>query len=101
MSSPRISLASLAPQGAEYVRVKSPMPQPVVAVNNMGSILLWFIIAAAVIWFLLMALKPAMVLKRDASGQVTNEVDQNKALMTALVGALIIAVIVWFSRRCY
>ena len=62
------------------------------------NLLLWFIIIAVIVWFILWALKPAFVQKRNSSGELTGQVDSAKVLWISIIIALIIVVIIWLIR---
>ena len=60
--------------------------------------LFWFLIIGIIVWFLLFALKPDFVQKKDCDGYPTGEVDQGRVLGTAIVVALIIILVVWILQ---
>ena len=55
----------------------------------------WWIILALVLYFVLFALKPDFVLKKDHHGDCYNEIDQGRLLGYAIVLSLIIIVALW------
>lgn len=62
------------------------------------NLVIWFIIIAVIIWFILVSTKPTWVQKYDENGVATGEVDQGKALLWAVIIALIVVVIIWLVR---
>ena len=63
--------------------------------GSWGTVLLWFIIVAVIVWFVLYSVKPTFVQKKDDAGETTGEVDNGKALLWSVIIALIVAAIVW------
>lgn len=55
----------------------------------------WWIIVALVLYFVLFALKPDFVLKKDHHGDYYDEIDQGKLLGSAIVISVIILVALW------
>lgn len=55
----------------------------------------WWIIIALVLYFVLFALKPDFVLKKDDYGDCYDEIDQGKLLGSAIVISLIIIFVLW------
>lgn len=68
--------------------------------SGLGNLLLWFIVIAVIVWFILWALKPRAVQRLSPNGDATGEVDTGKVLIGAIVIALIIVVILWLFRAC-
>ena len=68
------------------------------SLGGIGNILLWFIILAVIIWFILWTVKPKMVQKLTPNGDPTNTVDPGKVLIASIVIALIIMVIIWLVK---
>ena len=62
------------------------------------NLVIWFIIIAVIVWFILVSTKPTWVQKRDDDGVTTGEVDQGRALLWAVIIALIIVVVIWLVR---
>ena len=63
--------------------------------------IIWFFIAAIIIWFILFALKPEWLQTKDEQGNPTGEIDQGKLLITAIVIAIIIVILIWiFQWAC-
>lgn len=63
--------------------------------NGWWFFLFWFLIVGLIVWFLLFALKPDFVQFTDEDDNVTNEVDQGKVLLWAVIIALVIIFLVW------
>jgi len=57
-----------------------------------------FLIVLIVIFFVLWFMKPALVMKKDASGAVTAEVDFIRVLIAAIIIALLITLAVWLVK---
>src|SRR5579885_137176 len=55
--------------------------------SSAGQYVLWFVILAALIWLGLYLLKPRAVLKKDAAGQYTGDVDPMKVFWIAVLTA--------------
>ena len=66
--------------------------------SNVGQYVLWFVILAAVIWLGLYLIKPRAVLKRDASGQITGEIDPMRVFWYAVIASAIITAIIYLVR---
>ena len=62
--------------------------------NGWASAFVWFVIIAVIIWFILYSTKPEFVRKKAPDGTVTEEVDNGKALIWAIVIAIIIVVLI-------
>nr|QBK90385.1 MAG: membrane protein [Pithovirus LCPAC103] len=62
------------------------------------NLVIWFIIIAVIVWFILVSTKPTWVQKTDENGITTGEVDQGRALLWAVIIALIIVVVIWLVR---
>ena len=58
--------------------------------------LLWFIVFVIIIWLIIFAVKPTWAQKCDEHGHKTGEVDAGRALLWAIVIAIIICVFIWF-----
>ena len=62
--------------------------------NMAGASLFWFVVLVLIIFMLLVFFKPDYVLrKRDC--EVTDEVDCMKALLSAIVLALVVCFVLW------
>ena len=65
-----------------------------------GAGLFWFVILILIIFFLFVFFKPDFVMrKRDC--EVTDEVDCMKALLSAIVVAIIICFIIWIIAYAF
>lgn len=60
-----------------------------------GALIVWFFIIFIAAWFLLFALKPTVVNKKDC-----DEVDTGKVLLAAAIIALVIIIIIWVIKCC-
>ena len=60
------------------------------------TLVIWFVIIAVIIWFILFSLRPNFILKKDESGEPTDEIDGGKVLLWSVVISLIVVVIIWF-----
>lgn len=70
------------------------------ALGGVGSLILWFIIIAVIVWFILWALKPKAVQVLTPSGEPTGQLDAGKVLIASIIIALIIVLIIWLIRSC-
>lgn len=68
--------------------------------GGIGNLLLWFIIIAIIVWFILWALKPRIVQRIGPNGEPTGEIDAGKVLVASIIIALIIVIIIWLIRAC-
>lgn len=68
--------------------------------GGIGNLILWFIIIAVIVWFILWATKPRAVQRLTPAGEPTGEVDAGKVLVASIIIALIIVVIIWLIRSC-
>ena len=66
--------------------------------NNWWFYLFWFLVIGVIAWFLLFALKPDFVQKKDKRDNVTGEVDQGKVLTWAVVLAVAAVVLIWLFQ---
>lgn len=62
------------------------------------NLVIWFIVIAVIVWFILVSTKPTWVQKNDDNGVTTGEVDQGKAILWAVIIALIITAVIWIVR---
>lgn len=62
------------------------------------NLVIWFIIITVIVWFILVSTKPTWVQKRDDNGVTTGEVDQGRAILWAVIIALIITAVIWVVR---
>ena len=62
------------------------------------NLVIWFVIVAVIVWFILVSTKPTWVQKNDENGVSTGEVDQGKAILWAVIIALIITAVIWVVR---
>ena len=62
------------------------------------NLVIWFIIVAVIVWFILVSTKPTWVQKTDDNGVATGEVDQGRAILWAVIIALIITCVIWVVR---
>lgn len=67
---------------------------------GIGNLILWFIIIAVIVWFILWALRPVAVQRLTPAGEPTGEVDAGKVLIASIIVALIIVVIIWLIKAC-
>jgi hypothetical protein len=58
--------------------------------NNVGALVVWFIVIFVVVTLALYALKPTFILKKDCL-----EVDNSKALLSAFIISLFFILLVW------
>ena len=64
-----------------------------------GALILWFIIVAVIVWFILYSLRPTWVQQRDAStGQPNGNIDAGRVLLASVIIAIIVVVIVALIR---
>lgn len=63
--------------------------------------LFWFLVIGIIVWFLLFALNPDFVQETDHRDQPTGELDQGKALLWAVIIALIAIFLIWIFRWGY
>lgn len=75
------------------------LPLAPVATNNFMNLLLWFLIITAGAYFVLLILKPAFVLKRNALGLPTDDVDQSRLIFSSVIVAVIVVLLVYWCRR--
>ena len=68
--------------------------------GGIGSLILWFIIIAVIVWFILYATRPRAVQRLNQDGQPTGEVDAGKVLIGSIIIALIIVIIIWLIGSC-
>ena len=92
---PLSTLAQTTP--SPTVITATPKKQSIVS-GNFVNLLLWFLIIAAVVFFILYLLKPDMVQRRDAVGIPTGEVDSSKALIGAIIVAIIIVFVIYIFK---
>lgn len=64
------------------------------------GLLLWFVILAVLVWFILYAVRPVSLQQKDENGNPTGQVDAWKALLAAIIIALIIILIIWAIQGC-
>ena len=63
------------------------------------NLLIWFVIIAIVAWFIMYFTKwPTFIQKVNAQGQPTGVADAGRALLAAVILALIIVLIIWLFR---
>lgn len=65
---------------------------------GIGNLILWFIIIAVIVWFILWSLRPAWVQTTGADGQLTGQVDAGKVLIASIIIALILVIIIWLIK---
>jgi len=66
--------------------------------NNWMGLVLWFILAAVVVWLILYSLRPTWVQQRGEGGLPNGNVDAMRVLWASLIIALVIVIIVWLLR---
>lgn len=82
-------LSSLSPTGYSYMS------------NGKWNMLLWFLVVAIVIYLLLLAFKP-MFVQQTTNGQPNGSVDQVRAILTSVIGAIVVVLVVYiFRESCY
>lgn len=59
-----------------------------------GQFIIWFIIITVIIWFILYSVKPDFIRRTTPDGTVTEEIDNGRALVWAIVIALIIVILI-------
>jgi hypothetical protein len=65
-----------------------------------SHLLIWFIVLALIFWALLYWLNPAAVQRVGLDGNPTGTVDVTKALLGAVIIALIIVLVMWLFKAC-
>lgn len=60
--------------------------------------LLWFVVIALIIWFILYVLKPSWIMKCGPDGKPTNEVDPMKTFFAAIIIALLVLLLIYAIR---
>lgn len=88
------SIASLSPSQANLA-APGYMAGPY---NMVAYGVLWFIVIAVIVWFVLYALKPAFVQNCNALGQPDGCVSPARVLLWAILIALLIVIIIWLLR---
>lgn len=68
--------------------------------GGIGNLILWFLVIAVIVWFILWAWKPKAVQRLTPSGEPTGEVDPGRVLVASIIIALIIVVIIWLIKSC-
>lgn len=93
-------ISNLAPSPgvvvAETVAVVTPAKQG--CNNNWASLIVWFLVIAVIVWFILYATKPCCIRKKDARGLPCDDVDWCRLLGAAVVIAIILLIIIWLIR---
>lgn len=65
-----------------------------------GASLFWFVVLIVIIFMLLVFFKPDYVMRKKDC-EVTDEVDCMKALLTAIVVAIVICFIIWLIAYAF
>ncbi len=94
----RRPLSSLAKERSDYSQMSEDGHGWGMEGWNWANVLLWFVIIAVIVWFVLYSVKPTMVQKTDGNGNTTGEVDNGKVLLWSVIIAIIVIVIIWLIR---
>lgn len=65
---------------------------------NWGSVLLWFIIVAVIVWFILFAINPSWLRQKSECGKNTYCIDYGKLFLATIVITILLMVLVWLVR---
>ena len=63
-----------------------------------GKFLFWFVMIVLVSWIVLQFWAPTFVQRKDGNGNPTGEIDTTMVLITAIIVAIIISLILCFSK---
>ncbi len=70
---------------------------------NKGTLaLIWFIIIVVIVFFCLFVAKPDWIMRRDAQGNITNEVDAGKAFLWSILISfciIIVLYVLWWAFK--
>jgi flagellar biosynthesis protein FlhB len=61
------------------------------------NLIMWFFIAAIIVYLLVLAFRPAFA-RQVVNGQPTDSVDQLKAILTAIIGGIIVVLLIYLFR---
>lgn len=89
-------IASLAPNPVVAEAVVVPVGYNVA--SGWGALVLWFIIVAVIVWFILYSLRPTWVQQRGEGGLPNGQVDAGRVLLASVVIALVVVLIIWLLR---
>ena len=63
--------------------------------GNWWYLFWWWLVIAVVVWLILVLTVPEFVQQCDEDGNPNGEVDQGKAILAAIIIALIVCVLIW------
>jgi len=66
-----------------------------VGCGNWWYLFWWFVIIAVIVWLILVLTCPEWIQQCDCDGNPNGEIDQGKAVLYAVIIAIIISVLIW------
>jgi len=66
---------------------------------SIGTMLIWFIVVAIVVWLILFAFNPEFIQERDNNGNPTGNIDYGQLLLWTAVISLVITFIIWIILK--
>ena len=91
-------LGRLAPRPAVYEETET---YDIFRARNFGYYFVWFIVVAVVLWLIFYFGNPKFVQNKNPDGTPTGVANGGKALLWAVIIALIVVLIIWLFQSAF